>query len=103
MGFVDRHKHFMKGTLKLAKTWKTKRWKTRIQLELLGMTMVDAFLAIDDSDSIFWQFVCAVIGQMTVGPRLIELGKVKMKILHCIANMFLWVNTKFKLVPTKGV
>jgi hypothetical protein len=63
MGYVDRHNNFRPGTLKSAKTWKTKRWPTRIQLELLGMTMVYAFLAcrkimpkyrdLDDSDSIF--------------------------------------------------
>ena len=63
MGYVDRHNNFRQGTLKLAKTWKTKRWQTRIQLELLGTTIVDAFLAcrkvmpkyrdLDDTDSIF--------------------------------------------------
>jgi hypothetical protein len=78
MGYVDRHNNFRQGTLKLAKTWKTKRWQTRIQLELLGMTMVDAFLAcrkimpkyrdMDDSDSIFWQFVCAVVTQIDSRP-----------------------------------
>ncbi len=38
MRYVDRHNNFRQGTLKLAKTWKTKRWQTRIQLELLGMS-----------------------------------------------------------------
>jgi hypothetical protein len=95
MGFVDRHNNFRQGTLKLAKTWKTKRWQTRIQLELLGMTMVDAFLAcrkvmpkyrdLDDSDSIFWQFVCAVIGQIDSRPtsdRTRE-GEAENPTLHC--------------------
>ena len=95
MGFVDRHNNFRQGTLKLAKTWKTKRWQTRIQLELLGMTMVDAFLAcrkvmpkyrdLDDSDSIFWQFVCAVIGQIDSRPasdRCRE-GEDENPTLHC--------------------
>ena len=45
MGYVDRHNQFRQGYLKLAKNWKTHRWQTRIQLELLGVTMVDAFLA----------------------------------------------------------
>ncbi len=45
MGYVDRHNQFRQGYLKLAKIWKTHRWQTRIQLELLGVTMVDAFLA----------------------------------------------------------
>ena len=95
MGYVDRHNNFRQGTLKLAKTWKTKRWQTRIQLELLGMTMVDAFLAcrkimpkyrdLDDSDSIFWQFVCAVIGQIDSRPasdRTRE-GEAENPTLHC--------------------
>ena len=79
----------------MAKMWKTKRWQTRIQLELLGMTMVDAFLAcrkvmpkyrdLDDSDSIFWQFVCAVIGQIDSRPasdRTRE-GEDENPTLHC--------------------
>jgi hypothetical protein len=45
MGFVDRHNQFRQGYLHLAKIWRTNRWQTRIQLELLGLAMVDAFLA----------------------------------------------------------
>ena len=53
-------------------------WQTRIQLEILGMTMVDAFLACrsimpkwqdaDNSDSVFWKFVHVVIGQIDNRP-----------------------------------
>jgi hypothetical protein len=78
MGYVDRHNSFRQGTLHLAKIWKTKRWQTRIQLELLGLAMVDAFLAcrsimpkwqdVDDSDSVFWKFVHVVIGQIDNRP-----------------------------------
>ncbi len=63
MGYVDRHNQFGQGYLHLAKIWKTKRWQTRIQLELLGLTMVDAYLAcrkimpkwqgLDDMESFF--------------------------------------------------
>ncbi len=95
MGHVDRHNNFRQGILKLAKTWKTKRWQTRIQLELLGMSMVDAFLAcrqmmpkykdMDDSDSILFQFVHAVIGQIDSRPmseRARE-GEEDNPTLHC--------------------
>jgi hypothetical protein len=78
MGYVDRHNNFRQGTLHLAKVWKTTRWQTRIQLELLGMTMVDAFLAsrkhmpkwlsMDDETSIFWKFVHVVSGQLDDRP-----------------------------------
>ena len=80
MGYVDRHNNFRQGTLHLAKIWKTKRWQTRIQLELLGMTLVDSYLAcrklmpkwqgLDDMDSIFWQFVYTIIGQIDSRPLI---------------------------------
>jgi hypothetical protein len=41
MGYGDRHKFFRQGILHLANVWKTKRWQTRIQLEILGLTLVD--------------------------------------------------------------
>jgi hypothetical protein len=78
MGYVDRHNQFRQGYLHLAKIWKTKRWQTRIQLELLGLTMVDAYLAcrkimpkwqgLDDMESIFWQFVHTIIAQIDSRP-----------------------------------
>jgi hypothetical protein len=95
MGYVDRHNNFRQGTLKLAKTWKTKRWQTRIQLELLGTTIVDAFLAcrkvmpkyrdLDDTDSIFWKFVCAVIGQIDHRPisERVREGEDENPTVHC--------------------
>ncbi len=45
MGHVDRHNFYRQGILKLHTTWKTKRWQTRIILEILAITLVDAFLA----------------------------------------------------------
>ena len=78
MGYVDRHNNFRQGTLHLAKVWKTKTWQTRIQLELLGMTMVDAFLAcrkhmpkwqtMEDDASVFWKFVHVVSAQLDDRP-----------------------------------
>ena len=78
MGYVDRHNQFRQGYLHLAKIWKTSRWQTRIQLELLGLTMVDAFLAcraqmpkwqnLDDEKSVFWKFVHTVISQIDSRP-----------------------------------
>ena len=78
MGYVDRHNNFRQGSLHLAKVWKTKRWQTRIQLELLGMSMVDAFLAcrkimpkwkdMEDSESIFFKFMHVVTGQLDSRP-----------------------------------
>jgi hypothetical protein len=95
MGHVDRHNNYRQGTLRLAKTWKTKRWQTRIQLELLGMTMVDAFLAcrkimpkyrdMEDFDSIFWQFVCAVVTQIDTRPvnERVREGESEDPTIHC--------------------
>ncbi len=78
MGYVDRHNNFRQGTLHLAKIWKTKRWQSRIQLELFGLSMVDAFLAcrsimpkwqhVDDSESIFWKFGHTVVAQIDDRP-----------------------------------
>jgi hypothetical protein len=42
MGWVDRHNRFRQDILGLHRTWKTKRWQTRIQLEMIGMAVVDA-------------------------------------------------------------
>ncbi len=42
---LDRHNRYRKGILGLHKIWKTKRWQTRIQTELLATSLVDSFLA----------------------------------------------------------
>ncbi len=78
MGHVDRHNQFRQGLLHLAKTWKTKTWQTRVQLELLGLTLVDAFLAcrvcmpkwkaMSDNESVFWLFAHQVITQLDARP-----------------------------------
>ncbi len=79
MGHVDRHNQYRQGMLHLAKIWKTKRWQTRVQFELLGLTIVDAFFACrcsmpkwkrdqSDEESIFWKFVHTIIGQLDARP-----------------------------------
>ncbi len=79
MGSVDRHNFYRQGVLKLHSTWKTKRWQTRIQLEILALTLDDTFLACrkllpkwqmeDDDESIFWKFVCHLLPQIDPRPR----------------------------------
>ena len=95
MGYVDRHNNFRQGTLHLAKIWKTKRWQTRIQLELLGMTLVDSYLAcrkimpkwqgLDDMESIFWKFAYTVIGQIDSRPQndRVREGEDEIPTQHC--------------------
>jgi hypothetical protein len=82
MGWVDRHNRYRQGISGLHTIWKTKRWKTRIQLELPGVTLIDSFLAClnllpkwrgerDDEQegSLFWKFVCALLKQLDRTPR----------------------------------
>ena len=67
MGWVDRHNRFRQGMLKFDEVWKTKRWQTRIQLDIIGMTIVDAFLLArkfiprwgnqPDTESVFFKVV----------------------------------------------
>jgi hypothetical protein len=77
MGWVDRHNRYRQGILGLPEIWKTRRWQTRIQLELLGVTLVDSFLAslhvlpkwqmIKDEEqggSLFWKFVIVLLKQL---------------------------------------
>jgi hypothetical protein len=74
MGYVDRHNRFRQGILHLPDIWKTKRWQTRIQLEILALTLVDSFLACrkvmpewqeeGDEESIFWKFVHVLLPQI---------------------------------------
>ncbi len=78
MGYVDRHNFYRQGILKLHTTWRTKRWQNRLQLEILGLSLVDAFLAAkqllprwqceNDEESVFWKFVCALIPQIDPRP-----------------------------------
>ncbi len=82
MGSVeDRHNFYQQGISieTLHSTWKTKRWQTRIQLEIFALTLVDAFLACrklvpkwqDESneESDFWKFVSHLLTQIDPRPR----------------------------------
>ena len=82
MGWVDRHNRYRQGIMGLHKIWKTKRWQTRIQIELLATSLVDSFLACthllpkwrqekehEQEDSVFWNFVCALLKQLDQTPR----------------------------------
>ena len=73
-GCVDRHNRHRQSVLKLHKIWKTKRWETRMQTEVLGTSMVDAYLTCrwlmpkwrdrDDCESNFLAFVNEVVLQI---------------------------------------
>jgi hypothetical protein len=74
MGWVDRHNRFRQDILGLHRVWKTKRWQTRIQLEMLGMALVDTFLLArkfipkwatndDEQESAFNMFLRALVPQ----------------------------------------
>ena len=75
-GHVDRHNRHRQLMLKFAKTWKTKRWETRVQLEVLGLGchLVDTCLVCrylmpkwkdrDDTESNFLAFVATLMPQV---------------------------------------
>jgi hypothetical protein len=78
MGWVDRHNRFRQDILGLHRVWKTKRWQTRIQLEMIGMALVDTFLLCrkfqvqwrpqeSNSESAFWQFTRHLLPLLTPG------------------------------------
>ena len=74
MGWVDRHNRFRQAMLMLDKAWKTKRYQTRVQLEVLALSMVGTYLAcrmftprwrdVDDSESVFNNFMRLIIPQL---------------------------------------
>jgi hypothetical protein len=76
MGFVDRHNRYRHEVLGLHSIWKTKRWQTRFQIEMLSIAVIDTYLlarkfmpkyALNDSDehSSFWKFTRDLITQLT--------------------------------------
>ena len=79
MGWVDRHNRFRQAMLGLQDTWLTKRWQTRIQLEIFAIALVDSFLLArkfmpkwrgqPDTEGVFWKFVRKLIPQLTSAPR----------------------------------
>ena len=75
---MDRHNRFRQDLLGLHRIWKTKRWQTRIQLEMIGMALVDTFLLCRkfqvqwrpqeaNTESAFWQFTRHLLPLLTPG------------------------------------
>ena len=74
MGWVDRHNRYRQAMLKLDQVWKTTRYQTRMQLEIMALSMVDTFLAcrmfmpkwrdMPGDESVFEKFLLAIIPQL---------------------------------------
>ena len=96
MGAVDRHNFYRQGVLRLHMAWRTKKWQTRIQLEILALALVDSFLACTkllpqwlnashEDESIFWKFVCTLVEQIDPRPRHARTREEEADpTLHCI-------------------
>ncbi len=75
MGWVDRHNRFRHDMLALHKIWTTKRWQTRLQLELIAMAVVDTFLIVrkfipkyatdTDEESSFRKFIVTLLSDFS--------------------------------------
>jgi hypothetical protein len=89
MGWVDRHNRFRQDILGLQNIWKTKRWQTRIQIDLFAMALVDVFLIarkflprwkiFDDSESSFFRFLRELLPTVADGAETIEARRVRSK------------------------
>ena len=74
MGYVDRHNRFRHDILGLAHVWRTKKWQTRMIVEIIGMVIVDTFLLarkfmpkymnLGDEESTFWKFMEGLVPQI---------------------------------------
>jgi hypothetical protein len=73
-GHIDRHNRYRQHALKFHKTWKTKKWQTRMMLEIVGTSLVDACRACrhlmptwrdrDTTESNFMAFVMDLMPQV---------------------------------------
>ena len=89
MGWVDRHNRFRQDILGLQNIWKTKRWQTRIQIDLFGMALIDAFLVarkflprwkvVDDSESSFFRFLRELLPTVADAAETISARQVRSK------------------------
>jgi hypothetical protein len=89
MGWVDRHNRFRQDLLGLQNIWKTKRWQTRMQTEILAMALVDAFLIarkflprwnnLDDSESVFFRFLRALLPTIADANEAVAARQVRSK------------------------
>jgi hypothetical protein len=73
MGNVDLHNRYRQGMLRLHQAWKTTTWQVRVQNELFGTCLVDAFLTSQHlmpkwkgatEELKFFQWIGALLGQL---------------------------------------
>lgn len=89
MGWVDRHNRFRQDIFGLQNIWKTKRWQTRMQIEIMAMALVDCFLiarkflprwkVVDDSESSFFRFLRELLPTVADSNEAIEARQVRTK------------------------
>jgi hypothetical protein len=89
MGWVDRHNRFRQDILGLHNIWKTKRWQTQMQIEILAMALVDSFLiarkflprwkVVDDSESSFFRYLRELQPTVADSNEAIEARQVRSK------------------------
>ena len=89
MGWVDRHNRYRQDILGLQNIWKTKRWQTRMQIEILAMGLVDAFLIarkflprwkqVDDSESAFFRFLRELLPTIADAAEAVSARQVRSK------------------------
>ena len=76
MGYVDRHNRYRHEMLGLHVVWKTRRWQTRLQIEMIAIAVIDTYLLArkfmpryaltdDETESNFWKFTRDLITQLT--------------------------------------
>ena len=101
MGWVDRHNRFRQDILGLQNIWKTKRWQTRMQIEILAMGLVDAFLIarkflprwklVDDSESAFFRFLRELLPTIADANEAIEARQVRSKCNQILIGKGCWL------------
>ena len=74
MGWVDQHNRRRQAMLRLDQVWRTMRHQTRMKMEIMALSVVDAFLACrtfmpkwrdtPNDESVFDKFLLAVIPQL---------------------------------------
>ena len=89
MGWVDRHNRYRQDIFGLQNIWKTKRWQTRMQIEILAMGLVDAFLIarkflprwkqVDDSESAFFRFLRELLPTIADAAEAVSARQVRSK------------------------
>jgi hypothetical protein len=101
MDGVDRHNRFRQDLLALHNIWKTKRWETRMQIEILAMALIDAFLIarkflprwklVDDSESAFFRFLRELLPTIADANEAIEARQVRSKCNQILIGKGCWL------------